>query len=127
MYHFHDEQNVQNGAYGVVRGSFSSPTLWSPTLNSLTGSAAAPSGITALDPQDDQEPRTQSYSLTVAERMPWHSLLEVAYVGSKSDYLSNWNNNFDQINDIGVASMFNANVCASGLNPPWASTGTSQC
>jgi len=123
MYHFHDEQNVQNGAYGVVRGSFSSPTLWSPTLNSLTGSAAAPSGITALDPQDDQEPRTQSYSLTVAERMPWHSLLEVAYVGSKSDYLSNYNNNFDQINDIGVASMFNANVCGATPN----STGTMQC
>src|SRR5260370_33130371 len=27
MYHYHDEQNVQNGAYGVVRGSFSTPGL----------------------------------------------------------------------------------------------------
>src|SRR5207249_4849047 len=61
MYHFHDEQNVQNGAYGIVRGSFASPTLWSPTIASLgpgVASATAPSGITVLDPKDDQEPRT---------------------------------------------------------------------
>jgi len=109
MYHFHDEQNVQNGAYGIVRGSFSSPTLWSPTIASLgpsLGSLSTPSGVVALNPQDDQEPRTQSYSITVAERTPWHSLLEVAYVGSKSDYLSNYNNNFDQLNDLGVGTLF---------------------
>lgn len=115
MYHFHDEQNVQNGAYSIVRGSFNSPTLWSPTLASLgpgIASANAPSGVTTLDPRDDQEPRTQSYSFTIAERLPWKSQLEIAYVGSKSDYLSNWNNNFDQINDIGVGVMFNADTCS---------------
>jgi len=111
MYYFHDEQNVQNGAYGIVRGSFASPTLWSPTIASLGPSLAnlsAPSGITLLDPKDNYEPRTQSYSFTLAERLPWKSQLEVAYVGSKSDYLSNWNNNFDQINDLGVGAMFAA-------------------
>src|SRR5882724_1130864 len=116
MYHFHDEQNVQNGAYGIVRGSFASPTLWSPTIASLGPSLAtlsAPSGVTVLDPQDSQEPRTQSYSFTLAERLPWKSQLEVAYVGSKSDYLSNWNNNFDQINDLGIGAMFNAAVCSA--------------
>jgi hypothetical protein len=108
MYHYHDEQNVQNPAYSVVQGSFSSPTLWSPTLASLTPSTSvsAPSGLTALVPTDDQEPRTQTYSFTVGERMPWKSLLEVAYVGSKSDYLSNYNNNFDQINDLTAGSLF---------------------
>ncbi|HEY6269023.1 MAG TPA: carboxypeptidase-like regulatory domain-containing protein [Candidatus Acidoferrum sp.] len=123
MYHFHDEQNVQNGAYGIVRGSFSSPTLWSPKLSALPAvSANAPSGVTALDPKDSQEPRTQSYSFTVAERLPWKSQLEVAYVGSKSDYLSNWNNNFDQINDVGPTTMFNAAVCGTPNN-----TGTNVC
>ncbi len=128
MYHYHDEQNVQNGAYGVVRGSFSTPglNLKISQINSTQAQFNA-SGVTALDPKDDQEPRTQTYSFTLAERLPWHSLLEVAYVGSKSDYLSNYNNNFDQINDLGMGAMFNANTCASGYNPPWASTGTSQC
>src|SRR5437762_665970 len=110
MYHFHDEQNVQNGAYSIVRGSFNSPTLWSPTIASLGPSLAtlsAPSGVTALDPTDDQEPRTQSYSFTVAQRLPWNSVLEVAYVGSKSDYLSNYNNNFDQLNLLKVGTLLN--------------------
>lgn len=110
IYHFHDEQNVQNGAYGIVRGSFSSPTLWSPTLASLaplTGNLAVPSSVTALDPKDSAEPRTQDWSLTVAQRAPWKSLVEVAYVGNKSDYLSNYNNNFYQLNDLPVGTLFN--------------------
>jgi hypothetical protein len=124
MYHFHDEQNVQNGAYGIVRGSFASPTLWSPKISALPAtSAATPSGLTALDPRDSQEPRTQSYSFTIAERLPWKSQLEVAYVGSKSDYLSNWNNNFDQINDIGGGAMFNSLTCGTTANQ----TGTTLC
>src|SRR5467141_1557397 len=126
MYPFHDEQNVQNGAYSIVRGSFASPTLWSPKISQLGPSLAnltTPSGVTVLDPKDDQEPRTQSYSFTIAQRLPWKSQLEVAYVGSKSDYLSNWNNNFDQINDIGSVGMFNAAVCGATAN----STGTTVC
>jgi hypothetical protein len=110
MYRYHDEQNVQNPAYGIVRGSFTSPTLWSPRIDNLgTAAAAAPSGVNALDPHDSAQPRTQSYSVTLAQRMPWKSVLEVAYVGSKSDYLSNYNNNFDQINDINVGGLFAAN------------------
>lgn len=109
MYHYHDEQNVQNPAYGIVQGSFSSPTFNGPTMASIgpgLGGVGIPSGLNALDPTDSQQPRTQSYSFTVAERLPWKSLLEVAYVGSKSDYLSNYNNNFDQINDIGIGTLF---------------------
>jgi len=127
MYHFHDEQNVQNPAYAVVRGSFSSPTLSNVLISQLGPSLASvsiPSGVTALDPNDSQQPRTQSYSVTVAERTPWKGLLEVAYVGSKSDYLSNYNNNFDQINDVGLNTLFGASVCGAPLSN---STGTMQC
>src|SRR5438128_8495191 len=128
MYHFHDEQNVQNGAYGIVRGSFASPTLWSPKISDLGPSLAtlsAPSGITVLDPKDDQEPRTQSYSFTIAQRLPLKSQLEVAYVGSKSDYLSNWNNNFDQINDIGVGTLFSAYGWLPNCSPSMDPTDSS--
>jgi hypothetical protein len=130
MYHFHDEQNVQNGAYGVVRGSFDvgvgSQTI--ANLNpSLLGAFGIPANVTALDPKDDQEPRTQNYSLTVAQRLPWRSLFEVAYVGSKSDYLSNYNNNFDKINDLPVGAMFSSNHCGpggadTGQPCPWMTT-----
>jgi len=111
MYRFHDEQNVQGGAYGIVRGSFAvdlaNQTLagLDPSLLQNTG-FSVPANVTALDPTDKQQPRTQNYSVTVAQRVPWKSLLEIAYVGSKSDYLSNYNNNFDKINDLPVNSLF---------------------
>src|SRR5262249_34911999 len=82
----------------------------------------------ALDPTDDQQPRTQNYSFTVAQRVPWKSLLEIAYVGSKSDYLSNYNNNFDKINDLPVGAMFTSNHCGPdgrdvGQPCPWSVSG----
>ncbi len=87
----------------------SDPVESGVNLNSL-GSAGltAPSQVYALDPTDSEQPRVQSYSLTVAERMPWNSVLEVAYVGNKADYLSNYNNNFSQINDLGVGACLTA-------------------
>jgi hypothetical protein len=38
----------------------------------------------AVDRRDDKQPYTDSYSVTVAQRLPWSSLLEVAYVGNRS-------------------------------------------
>lgn len=128
MYHFHDEQNVQNGAYGVVRGSYDIG-VGSQTFSSLSPSllsntvVAVPANVTALDPRDDQEPRSQTYSLTVSQRLPWKSLLEVAYVGSKSDYLSNYNNNFDKINDLPVGALFQPNSQCGGSACPWSVQG----
>jgi hypothetical protein len=125
MYHFHDEQNVQNGAYGVVRGSYDIG-VGSQTISNLgpallaNTTVAVPANVTALDPKDDQEPRSQTYSFTVAQRLPWKSLLEVAYVGSKSDYLSNYNNNFDKINDLPVGALFAPNPACGGAVCPWA-------
>ena len=127
MYHFHDEQNVQNGAYGVVRGSFNSPTAWSPKFSDLkpfTGTVPQPGTIRMLDPKDSEEPRTQSYSFTVAQRMPWRSVLEVAYVGSKSDYLSNYNNGFGELNYLNYNTMFNAGVCAAAGADGTSKNGT---
>jgi hypothetical protein len=128
IYHYHDEQNVQNGAYGVVRGSFGSPGVSNISFSQISASSALqiPSAVVALDPKDDQEPRTQDWSVTVAQRAPWHSLVEVSYVGSKSDYLSNYNNNFDQINDVGIGTLFNAYGWLSNCDPT-ATSGDSNC
>ena len=127
MYRYHDEQNVQNGAYGISQGSFASPTLNQINITALTPQAvSAPSGLVALDPTDSQQPRTQSYSFTVAQRLPWQSVLEVAYVGNKSDYLSNWNNNFDQINDPAVGTLF-SNGWLPNCNPSLTDGSAASC
>jgi hypothetical protein len=109
IYRFHDEQNVVQHTYDIVRGSFSSPTLWSPTMSSLaplTGQLAVPSNVQALDPTDDRQPTTQDWNFTIAQRAPWKSQIELAYVGNKSDYLNNNGNNFSQINDISQGTLF---------------------
>jgi len=123
IFNFHDEQNVQNPAASIPQGSFSSPSIsatsnatcpasavgtqnckWTgklgdlQTLSAYGQSLSAPSGVNALDPTDSHAPQTQDWSLTVSQRAPWKSLVEVAYVGNKSDYLSNYNNNLGQIN-----------------------------
>src|SRR4029077_6249148 len=50
------------------------------TLN-FTTQALSPA---AVDSKDDRQPYTDSYSFTISQRMPWASLLEVAYVGNQS-------------------------------------------
>jgi hypothetical protein len=52
-------------------------------LDSLafTSQALSPA---AVDSEADQQPYTDSYSFTVAQRTPWSGLLELAYVGNRS-------------------------------------------
>ncbi len=45
-------------------------------------------GQSGLDPSDYGQPLTQAYNLTVDQRLPWNSLLEVAYVGNQTSQLS---------------------------------------
>jgi hypothetical protein len=114
VYRFHDEQNVQFGAYAVTQGSFSAcpPAGCTTRIADLApvGNAAPPppGGVQGLDPNDDLQPMTQSYSLTLAQRAPWQSILEIGYVGNRSSELSNWNNNFYQVDDLLVGSLFTA-------------------
>lgn len=42
-----------------------------------------------LDPSDYGQPLTESYNLTVDQRLPWNSQLEVAYVGNQTSQLPN--------------------------------------
>ena len=110
VYRYHDEQNVQNGAFGITQGSFNytipSAAFLSQVGTFNPGGVPPPSSVTTLNPKDDNQPRTQSYSFTVARRLPWASVLEVAYVGNKADYLSNYNNNIGSLNLLPIGSLF---------------------
>jgi hypothetical protein len=114
LYNYHDEQNVQNPAYSIVRGSFGSESLGGPFsfVSQQPNALSVPSGVDALDPTDNHQPRTQDWSFTVAQRVPWKSLVEVSYVGNMADYLSNYNNSLYQINDLPVGALFSATTCA---------------
>jgi hypothetical protein len=116
MYRYHDEQNVQASALAVSSGAYTfsvpSPAGGLPqTFQYIAGiqpSAVLPGSLNNLNPNDSQEPRTMSYSFTISERMPWSSTAEVAYVGNKADYLSNYNSSYGNLNVLPAGAMFTA-------------------
>jgi len=48
-------------------------------------------------------------------------------VGNKSDYLSNWNNNFDQINDLTVGALFKTNGWLPNCDSTAPASGSNSC
>jgi len=87
------------------------------TLN-VADQASSPS---AVDSKDDRQAHTDSYSFTVSQRLPWSSLLEVAYVGNMTrDIPSSGNGgsagfNTLNINLVPVGSMLAKNN--GGVDP----------
>ncbi|HTS64872.1 MAG TPA: carboxypeptidase-like regulatory domain-containing protein [Candidatus Acidoferrales bacterium] len=87
------------------------------TLN-VADQASSPS---AVDSKDDRQAHTDSYSFTVSQRLPWSSLLEVAYVGNMTrDIPSSGNGgsagfNTLNINLVPVGSMLASNN--GGVDP----------
>ncbi len=135
QYRFHDEQNVQAGALGITRGNFTYTSPSAVTLSqvaALQASFVAPGSISVVGQHDSEQPETRSYSFTISQRTPFASLFEVSYVGNTSQYLSNWNNNFGQINDIPFGALFDgkaftaANTFSPNANPyrPYPTYGT---
>jgi hypothetical protein len=68
-------QNVHNQALTAC------PSALKPPPCGVQGSQ------TGLDASDYGQPMTQAYNLTVDQRLPWNSQLEVAYVGSMTSQL----------------------------------------
>jgi hypothetical protein len=99
MFIYHDEQGPFSGMLDVPAG-FRSSTISGPILLKdipAIQPAFVKTAVTAIDPNDDLEPRTQSWSLTVQRRLPWNLTYETSYVGSKSDHLRN-----DGLADINI-------------------------
>jgi hypothetical protein len=103
MYSFHSGQfttgldvaaGVQTISLGSNQGPGPSPwvtggtPLMASSLDSLNFASAALSPG-AVDKTDDKQPLTKSYSFTIEQRLPWSSMLELAYVGNQSSNLLN--------------------------------------
>ena len=103
MYNFHSGQfttgldvaaGVQTISLGSNQGPGPSPwvtggtPLMASSLDTLNFSSAALSPG-AVDKTDDKQPLTKSYSFTIEQRLPWSSMLEMAYVGNQSSSLLN--------------------------------------
>ena len=81
--------------------------LLASQLNQVTfGNAlAAPAAVRA---NDSEQPYTDSYSVTLSQRLPWTSLIEAAYVGNNSHDLQNSGGYGSNINLVPVGAMLSA-------------------
>ena len=78
--------------------------LFAKNLASI-GFNGLPPAPSATDAADDRQPYTESYSFTVAQKLPWSSLLEVAYVGNRSRDLQNTVGAGSNINLVPLGAM----------------------
>lgn len=71
---------------------------------------------TGFDPSDYTQPTTQAYNLTFDYRMKWNTVLDVAYVGSKTNHLSD---NSEGIEGSNFAALADKNKTPIGafFNP----------
>jgi hypothetical protein len=115
MYRAHDSWNDFTGpaetAQGIVTvaaGGNSGYTTLSAISASgatlrcdLTSQTLCPS-IIALDPSDNQQPLTETYSFSVTQRMPADAVFDIAYVGNQSTHLltDNASTNAVQVEDL---------------------------
>jgi hypothetical protein len=84
-----------------------------PGLNTVpyTAVASAPS---AVDSTDDKQPYTDNWNFTIARRLPWSSLLEVAYVGDRTRDIPSQGNggtegfNTENINLVPMGAMLSS-------------------
>jgi Carboxypeptidase regulatory-like domain len=110
MFYYHNSQftNGLDTPLGVqTPGLFSVPfnnsdwyALANPTVSPIQNSTfgTAPFAAAGVAANDNTTPLTYSYSVTIDQRLPFSSLLEVSYVGNKND---------DQLNVSGIGTEIN--------------------
>jgi len=111
---YHDEQ-LASGAMDLPAGVRRVNVSGGPFLRDLdriTDTGSLVFGGEAVDSRDNKMPRTMSWSATISQRLPGRNLLEVSYVGNKSDNLVN------------QGGLTNINVVPRGamLNDPFGDT-----
>jgi len=112
-YYYHSGQftnglDVAAGVQTVGLGAnVNGVPLMARQLDTLNFSTQALSPA-AVDKTDDKQPYTDSFSVTVSERLPWSSLLEVAYVGNRSRDLALSSGAGSNINLVPVGAMLSS-------------------
>ncbi|HEY0307471.1 MAG TPA: carboxypeptidase-like regulatory domain-containing protein [Acidobacteriaceae bacterium] len=65
------------------------PNTYGNTGTGSTETFIPPPTVYGLDPNDDKQPVTNNYSLSVAQQMPGKWILQISYVGNNSNSLMN--------------------------------------
>jgi hypothetical protein len=98
VYRFGDNWGDYSGGLGLAQGvqNYNLPGGYSvqlPQIGTSSAPALTPVGAgsgtieSAVDPNDHYDPVSYSYNLTISQRAPLHSLVEVSYVGNQSKHI----------------------------------------
>ena len=96
------------GSTGCPTNPSSGSSLFAAYLSCLNLSAT-PASPSAVNSKDDDQPYTDSWSVTLDQQTPWQGLLEMAYVGNRSRDLQNTQGGAgSNINLVPAGSMLSA-------------------
>ena len=119
-YYYHSGQftsglDVAAGVENISLGNnINGQPLLAKNLSSINFGAQAGSPA-AVDSKDNKQPYTDSYSFTISQRLPWSSLLEVAYVGNQSKDLVNTSGAGSNINLVPYGTLNSQGVDPNSL------------
>jgi hypothetical protein len=110
VYYSHDAQQPYDSLLDIGAGvrSFSQADTASFPIRSLEGlgSSRIVFNGNTIDINDDKQPKTYSWSLTLNQRLPWSHTIEVGYVGNSSKDLMNFGpSNFNAIRPDGTRAL----------------------
>ncbi len=134
MYRWNDQFNDYGGPLSTAQEmrSYTSPSNRNITFaeisaigasNSATGALGGLSGV--ADPNDHKVPTTDAYNLTISQQMPYHTVLEAAYVGNSTSNLlmggqsagSSLASGFTNQNKIPLGGVFKADPVTGAAAP----------
>jgi hypothetical protein len=104
VFNFHDPQGPYSQFIDLPYGVTFTNSFNVPLSQVSTVDPNAQPGLTgAILAGDKKQPRTQSWSFTVQQRIPFRMTLEASYVGNKSDRLIN--DGINNINSVPFGAM----------------------
>lgn len=132
-YVWNDQVNDYAGALSTSQdmATYNSPggqaiRLDQVSLQTPTGNLAPAGSIYAVPYNDYEMPTTKAWNLTVDRRLPWHTLLDVAYVGNltqhllmggESDGAGIGGTEFSNVNKIPLGGLFGADPVTNAAAP----------
>jgi hypothetical protein len=109
LYYSHDAQQPYDTGidFGAGVKSYGTSGSAGTTLAALEGLAGGSVGFggAGIDINDDKQPKTYSWSLTLDQKLPWAMNLEVGYVGNSSKNLMNFD--VANYNAVPLGAMLN--------------------
>jgi Carboxypeptidase regulatory-like domain len=132
-YVWNDQYNDYSGPLSTSQdmATYDSPggqaiTLSQIPLQTPAGNPTPAGSIYAVPYNDYFMPTTNAWNLTVDRRLPWHTLLDVAYVGNRTQHLlmggqsdgsGIGGSEFSNVNKIPLAGLFGADPVTNAAAP----------